>query len=860
MGGAPDFETRQQGRDLPDDSVKGACLRRWFGRFVSQRTDWIVAAVLLVTGLLFIPLLAMHPTDVASDEPTSSPAVQLDERIRERFHFGTYRMLFIAEADEGDMLTQSNLYALLQRQQALRSSRLAPFLQMRRPSTLDLQALGAYTIADAVDEALSFTTGGAVDLSSATNAEVKLAIGGLLDDPLTRDLRSQFSVKAAHIESQPSCAEWTSPAIHFYVEADYDEIKAAYLHVAGEPVSEGLASEHFGRAVQDLLRDREAGYSLYGVALDVGMEIGDESRSSLGMLIAAGVLILVIVALAFRSLRVTLVCCLGLGMLYVWVKGASNLFGLDSSIVLDVVLPIAVLVLGIDYAIHPLMRYREQRAIAGNPREALAQSMALVGRALLLAMLTTIVAFGSNVTSGIQSIVGFAIGGAISMAASFVILGVFVPCTVARFDLLRGRRPGRVSSLAQAFLKLGVAVAMYRPYLTLIALAAVTAVCAWGWTGLEARLDPADAFDPDSDLVKGLELMDEHIAASIGETAYILVEGDLEDTATLHAIRHTVLEIQDNEHVARSVDGKAKARAPLIAQLQSATRSEFLREGISETLGVTLTDVDGDGLPDTTEQLRALYRYMLDNGVRADDGSVLYTPEQVESTLDRSSSTYLTDATIILVGIPGTREQAIADASRAELEDDMDSGLGDVSSVRSYGLTGQPYIRDAQFDSIVQAMNRSLLGAAVGCAAILLVAFRSGRYALATLVPVIAVACWLHGFMYVAGYDLNIMTATIAAISVGVGIDFSIHFAERYRQAAPTATDSRSAAMLVAGSTGTALLATAVSTAAGFSVLAFAPMPVFSKFGVLTAIMIMLSLTAAVVLLPVLLLVLRCRN
>jgi len=116
------------------------------------------------------------------------------------------------------------------------------------------------------------------------------------------------------------------------------------------------------------------------------------------------------------------------------------------------------------------------------------------------------------------------------------------------------------------------------------------------------------------------------------------------------------------------------------------------------------------------------------------------------------------------------------------------------------------------------------------------------------------VVCWLYGLMYVMDYDINLMTATIAAISVGVGIDFSIHFTERFRQELRKEPDKRTAIYNTARSTGVALLGTTLSTASGFAVIAFAPMPMFATFGVLTAVMIALSFLMALFALPSLLL------
>ena len=98
------------------------------------------------------------------------------------------------------------------------------------------------------------------------------------------------------------------------------------------------------------------------------------------------------------------------------------------------------------------------------------------------------------------------------------------------------------------------------------------------------------------------------------------------------------------------------------------------------------------------------------------------------------------------------------------------------------------------------------------------------------------------------------MTATIAAISIGVGIDFSIHFTVRFRQELERSRDKKTALYDTSRNTGMALFGTAISTALGFAVIIFAPMPMFSIFGVLTAVMIALSFLMALFALPGLLL------
>ena len=127
---------------------------------------------------------------------------------------------------------------------------------------------------------------------------------------------------------------------------------------------------------------------------------------------------------------------------------------------------------------------------------------------------------------------------------------------------------------------------------------------------------------------------------------------------------------------------------------------------------------------------------------------------------------------------------------------------------------------------------------------------RSFRYALVSVIPIAFVVIGVYAFMAVAGYTVNVVTATIAAIAVGVGIDFSTHFTARYREELKRQPDRLVAVRRAGEGTGGALVLSALTSVLGFMVMAFAPNPVFATFGLLTSVMIGLALITALVVLP----------
>jgi len=112
---------------------------------------------------------------------------------------------------------------------------------------------------------------------------------------------------------------------------------------------------------------------------------------------------------------------------------------------------------------------------------------------------------------------------------------------------------------------------------------------------------------------------------------------------------------------------------------------------------------------------------------------------------------------------------------------------------------------------------------------------------------------WLYAFMYAFGFGLNFVTATIAAIPIGVGIDYAIHMTLRFREELARDGDRVAALGRAANGTGVALLASAATSVIGFAIMAFAPMPMFASYGILTAAMIFMAAAASLVVLPSLL-------
>ena len=845
--------------------------------FILRHSGWFIGTVLALTVLFALPIVFMAPPGPASQDP-GGPVFDLLETVNQRFPPRIHVTTFIVEDPQGDILRQQPLWELYQNERKLRASDLGSLLYSGYDADRERQILGIYTIADAVQNLFLLDPSTATSLKTATDDQVKAAISRILDSPTGRPLRGSLSKDASFqtkIVDGQAINSWSSAAFSAFVASDNEMLGGGPLTISltGDDVT--LGKERFNRRVREILQTEQSSYQLWGVALDVNLVSQEQGKTAIPFIAATVVLVLVVVGVTLRSLGIAGLAFLGLLMLFVWLKGLTILVGLGSSLILDLIVPIAMISLGVDFLIHAVARYREETRRVAEPSLALRAGFTGVIGALTLAMLSDGIAFLANLTSGIETVIGFGIGAGIAVLSSYVIMGMFLPLVIMRLDQRRlksspqhGRAFGDAqepvsagstsappTGLASAAIA-GAVLEMARHRWAVLPIAAVlTAAATLLAFQLEPNLDVKDFFDSESDLVIGLDKLDQHTAAALsGEPAVIYIRGDLTTTESLAAIRDLLDRLSGNSRLGQAEDGQVSLYARTLFQLLSrVTENPYARSQVLAKSRVDITDENGDQIPDSPGQVQAAFDYMVRHGVPLNESTMVYDSIQVRETLHYDPSQSGEQEIILVVGVLGSRQQANIGSARQALEQDLDP-MRQVPSISFVGLTGSPFTREATLQATTRALNVSLPVAVAACLILLAFWMRSVTLAVVTIIPIGLVVSWLYAFMYIAGYSLNFVTATIAAVSIGVGIDYSIHMTQRFREELGRGQGAEEALRAAASGTGVALAGSAGSSVIGFAVMAFAPMPLFSAYGVITAAMIFMAAAAALFVLPSLLL------
>jgi len=138
--------------------------------------------------------------------------------------------------------------------------------------------------------------------------------------------------------------------------------------------------------------------------------------------------------------------------------------------------------------------------------------------------------------------------------------------------------------------------------------------------------------------------------------------------------------------------------------------------------------------------------------------------------------------------------------------------------------------------------------------------FRSLRLALISLIPNLISAAMVLGLMGLLNIPLDIMTITIAAITIGIAVDDTIHYIHRFNEELPLDNDPLAAMKRSHDGVGRAMYYTSITIICGFSILALSDFIPTIYFGLFTGLAMLVAMFANLTLLPLLLLLWKPRS
>ena len=168
-------------------------------------------------------------------------------------------------------------------------------------------------------------------------------------------------------------------------------------------------------------------------------------------------------------------------------------------------------------------------------------------------------------------------------------------------------------------------------------------------------------------------------------------------------------------------------------------------------------------------------------------------------------------------------------------------------------LTGSPVMELIVQKLMVKGQLQSLALAILCIFVLMVVLSRSLTYGTFCTIPIFLTVVLNFGIMGWFKIPLDIASAMIASIAIGIGIDYAIHFFNRYKEELAFGKSVEEAIRITISNTGQAILYNAAAVGLGFLVLVFSSMPPLGRFGWLIALTMFFSSTASMTVLPALL-------
>jgi len=537
--------------------------------------------------------------------------------------------------------------------------------------------------------------------------------------------------------------------------------------------------------------------------------------------------IIVILAISFTTVRwvvLPLVACLSSALVMIGYLGwmqwpvtvvSSNFVSL-------------LLIITLSLVIHLIVRYRELAEMnSETPQfELISETVRSKFVPCIYTAVTTMVAFGSLLVSGIRPVIDFGWMMVIGISISFILAFTLFPAVLILLPRVShesnaGFTTGIISSLANFVHR--------KRNLTLLLFIVLAGVGLSGLPQLSVDNRFIDYYKEETEIYQGMSLIDDELGGTTPMD--VIIDAPKDEFAE-----------EEDEEFADGGDITASSYWFNSDGLLEVAEIHAYLESLPET-GKVLSIHTGMQLLEELNEGKAYSDFKL---------AVVYKrlPKEVKKAL---IDPYLSDdgnqlrfSIRIYESDKSLQRQALLDKIQKHLTNDLELKPEQVN------LSGMAVLYNNLLQSLFQSQILTIGAVFIAILIMFIILFKAIKLSIATIIPNMVAAGLILGLMGWVGIPLDIMTITIAAISIGIGVDDSIHYVHRFREEFAIDGDYWAAIKRSHSSIGHALYYTTVTVVLGFSILALSNFIPTIYFGLLSGLAMTTALLANLMLLPVL--------
>jgi hypothetical protein len=619
------------------------------------------------------------------------------------------------------------------------------------------------------------------------------------------------------------------------------------------------------RALMGRYRDR-AELHLGGPSM-ITADIVDYVKSDMTVF-GTGVLVFIIVTLTliFRQLRWVVLPLAACGLSVVVVLGGLAWVDWRLTVISSNFVSV-LLIIAMALTIHLVVRYRELHW--KNPDWAnvdlVQETVRSMAKPCFYTALTTMVAFGSLVVSNIRPVIDFGWMMVIGLFVAFVLVFVVIPAGI----LLWGKRPVRHRPSEDRPLTLIFSGFTERHgSLVMIVALAATVAAAVGVSRLQVDNRFIDYFREDTAIHQGLSVID----ARLGGTTPLDIVIRKQDRAPEKPVDAGQGEGDGYGDFEDPFAGPAGDAGDPFAYGDQGDPFATGQSGADAVNSYWFTRAGLDRLEKLHEHLESMPQIGKVNslvtafhvanrltGHRLNDFELAFMRKTLSPGLEDFLIEPYIDDQLNETRLSMRTVETRRDLTYEELLNQLHSFMQEEMNLdrEQYRFTGLLVLYNNMLQSLYDSQILTLGAVFLGIMAMFLVLFRSLLVSVIAIAPNILAAGVVLGGMGLFGLPLDMMTITIAAITVGIGVDDTIHYIHRFRREFAQDRNYLATMHRAHASIGRAMYYTSVIIIAGFSILTLSNFVPTIYFGLLTGVAMLAALLGALALLPKLILMVK---
>ncbi len=516
------------------------------------------------------------------------------------------------------------------------------------------------------------------------------------------------------------------------------------------------------------------------------------------------ILICFVLFAGFRNFRGVFLPMLTVVVATIWIMGLISLLGYKVTLLTNAI-PLLLLAIGNDYAIHVVNAVVVEQQI--NPYRAMHRAIRYIMIPIILASVTTMMGFFSFIAgSSLILIREFAMFSIAGIFFTLILTLFFLPAVMAVMNK-NGQKPVNKHKLAFAEVIPAriLRISLQNQKVLLLSWLVLILISIAGITRVTRSVDVIDYFQESSIAKQGESILSEKFYGS--NPLYIRFSGDMQCPELLNRISDTQAYMQGFCYIPNSY-----SVADLIKQINSALGAE-------------------DGIPDKRETIVQLY-FLLDGQPVMEQ---FVRPDFQQG---------------IIHGFVNSTELKVLDEIHANFNEYTEQYSDENIKIE---VTGIPILLKELDDKIVRSQIQSLVMAIVFVIILTSLLIGSVRKGLLAIIPVAVTLFAVFGVMGITGIPIDIATMLTGSVTIGIGIDFSIHFISRFGEGQRTQPDTRKSLERAMQTSGKSIFISMLSIIAGMTMFVFTSLVPTQRLGLLLAFTMLVAGLATLSLLPVLL-------